>query len=407
MTMRRLLILILLLTPLTLLAKGVGDFDFTFYGRIRSDIYYNSRDNVETVDGLFYMYPRDHDYDPLGRDLNANSQGSFYTFYTRLGLDIKGSKLGTAATSAKVEIDFRGSGSNYSVPRIRHAYFNLDWGRWALLVGQAWHPLFGEVSPSVVNLNTGAPFQAFNRSPQIRGRFLPGQWTLTAAAIWQGQNTSIGPEGKSANYLKRSNVPELFVGADYHPGRWTLGVGGEMLSLKPRTQATIDGRTYSVDERVTSLSAEAHVKYQAPQWTASAKTTLANNLTHMSMLGGFGVIDTDPVNGQCRYTPFRHSMTWVNFVYGHRWQPGIFAGYLKNLGTSHPITGPTYGEGLDIDQLFNVSAQITYNPDHWRFGVELTTATAWYGTPRLSDGRVTDTHAVTNFRIAATAQFIF
>ncbi|MDE6309741.1 MAG: hypothetical protein K2L81_06070 [Muribaculaceae bacterium] len=404
--MRR-LIIILLLTPLTLLAKGVGDFDLHFYGIIRSDLFYNSRDNVETVDGLFYMYPKDHNYDPLGNDLNDTPQGSFHSIYTRLGVDINGPRLGSAATSAKVEIDFRGSGSNYAMPRIRQAYFNLDWGRWALLVGQTWHPLFGEVSPSVLNLSTGAPFQPFNRSPQVRGRFTRNRWQLTASAIWQSQFNSIGPAGKSSRYIKYSNIPELYIGADYRHGPWTAGIGGEMLSLKPRTEATIDDVTYKVNARVTSLSAEAHIKYRGPLWMASAKTTLANNLTHTSMLGGFGVIETDPTNHQCRYTPFHHSMTWVNLVYGKRWQPGIFAGYLKNLGTSHPITGQTYGEGLDIDQLLGVSAQISYNPDHWRFGVEVSTSTAWYGTLRPSDGRVVDTHSVTNLRVAATAQFIF
>ena len=31
------------------------DFKFKFYGQIRTDFYYNSRANEETVDGLFYM----------------------------------------------------------------------------------------------------------------------------------------------------------------------------------------------------------------------------------------------------------------------------------------------------------------------------------------------------------------
>ena len=34
------------------------DFKFKFYGQIRTDFYYNSRANEETVDGLFYMYPK-------------------------------------------------------------------------------------------------------------------------------------------------------------------------------------------------------------------------------------------------------------------------------------------------------------------------------------------------------------
>lgn len=34
------------------------DFKFKFYGQIRTDFYYNSRANEETVDGLFYVPQR-------------------------------------------------------------------------------------------------------------------------------------------------------------------------------------------------------------------------------------------------------------------------------------------------------------------------------------------------------------
>ncbi len=128
------------------------DFKFKFYGQIRTDFYYNSRANEETVDGLFYMYPKDKVRDPEGNDLNSTPNSNFYTLYSRLGVDVAGPKLGTAKTSAKVEVDFRGTGTSYSVIRLRHAYLNLDWGKSALLLGQNWHPLFGDVSPQILNL---------------------------------------------------------------------------------------------------------------------------------------------------------------------------------------------------------------------------------------------------------------
>ena len=109
------------------------DFKFKFYGQIRTDFYYNSRANEETVDGLFYMYPKDKVRDEDGNDLNSTPNSNFYTLYSRLGVDVAGPKLGTAKTSAKVEIDFRGTGTSYSVIRLRHAYLNLDWGKSALL----------------------------------------------------------------------------------------------------------------------------------------------------------------------------------------------------------------------------------------------------------------------------------
>lgn len=36
----------------------IKDFKFKFYGQIRTDLYYNSRANEETVDGLFYVSER-------------------------------------------------------------------------------------------------------------------------------------------------------------------------------------------------------------------------------------------------------------------------------------------------------------------------------------------------------------
>ena len=96
-----------LFTFLLLSAKSFAqdkDFNYKFYGQIRTDFYYNSRANEETVDGLFYMYPKDKVYDATGKDLNATANGSFYTLYTRLGIDVQGPKLGRAKTSAKVEM---------------------------------------------------------------------------------------------------------------------------------------------------------------------------------------------------------------------------------------------------------------------------------------------------------------
>lgn len=410
--MRKYIFSVLIISCLCAAAQNASNkedaFDFSFYGRIRADLFYNSRANNETVDGLFYMYPKDNDYDASGNDLNAQPQGNMYMLYTRLGLDINGPDLGNAKSSANIEIDFRGTGSNYAVPRIRHAYVNLAWTHSQLLVGQTWHPLFGEVSPNMLNLSTGAPFQPFSRSPQIRYRYLNDDGLqLTASAIWQQQYCSAGPDGKSYNYLKNSCVPELYVGADYKARNWQAGVGAEFMSLRPRLTSTLNGAVYKVNERINSLSIEAHAKYAVNGWSASGKTVLANNLTQCSMLGGFAVTSLDPKTGECEYTPFRHSMTWLNLVYGSKWQPGIFVGYLKNLGTSKPIHGQQYGVGLDVDQLFAANLQMSYNIPHWKLGLEFTPATAWYGSTDFSNGKVINTHSVTNYRLLAVMMYMF
>ncbi len=384
------------------------NFTYTFYGQVRGDLFYNSRANAETVDGLFYLYPKDHSYDADGNDLNATPNGSFYLLYSRLGVDVTGPDIGKAKTSAKLETDFRGSGSEWSILRIRHAYVNLDWETSAVLVGQTWHPLFGDVSPQMLNLCTGAPFQPFNRSPQIRYRYTsPKGLQLTAAAIWQLQYLSAGPNGKSEEYIKNSCVPEFYVGADYKQTGWIAGAGMELLSLKPRLQSTVNGQVYKVNERVTSLSFEAHAKYTSRDWLVAAKTLLASNLTQTSMLGGYAVTAIDTRTGEQSYTPYRHSMTWLNIVYGTKWKPGVFIGYMKNLGTGEAIAGDTYGVGLDVDRLFTTHWQLSYNLPHWKLGAEYTPSIAWYGNRNDADGRIRSTHSVTNHRLLGVLIYMF
>lgn len=407
--MRRLTVLLcfFLCTLLSAVYAQKKKFSYKFYGQVRGDLFYNSRSNAEIVDGLFHLYPKDIAPDADGKDLNARPDGSFYLLYSRLGLDVSGPNIGKAKSSAKIELDFRGSGSNFALFRIRHAYVNLDWGKSAVLIGQTWHPLFGDVYPQMLNLSTGAPFNLFNRSPMLRYRYTNSGWQLTAAAIWQLQYLSAGPNGKSEEYIKNSCIPEFFVGADYKGNNWVAGAGMEILSLKPRTQTTVGQSTYKVNERITSLSFEAHVKYTNKDWMVSAKTMLASNLTQGCMLGGYGVTAIDARTGEQEYTPFRHSTTWVNIVYGKKWQPGLFVGYLKNLGTSKALTGTTYGVGLDVDQVFTTNVQLSYCLPHWKIGMEYSPSVAWYGDMNKGNGKIVNTHSVTNHRILGVVMYMF
>ena len=406
--MRRITLLLVGMLALFSTTAQRKNFTYKFYGFVRGDLFYNSRANMAPIDGNFYLYPLDKSFDADGKDLNATPNGSFYTFTSRLGLDVTGPDIGKARSSAKIETDFGGFSGSNTMLRIRQAYVNLDWGKSAVLVGITWHPLFGAVMPDVLNLSTGAPFQPFNRSPQIRYRYTSGKGLqLTGAVLWQLQYLSAGPNGKSEEYIKNSCIPEVYVSADYKVDGLIAGVGMEVLSLKPRQQTTVDDRVYKVNERVTSLSFEAHAKYMTQDWVIAGKTLLASNLTQACMLGGYAVTSVDPRTGEQEYTPYRHSMTWLNVVYGKKWKPGIFVGYLKNLGTGKTIAGPTYGVGLEVDQVFTTNLQLSYNLPHWKLGVEYSPSLAWYGDMNAENGKIENTHSVTNHRVLGVLIYMF
>ena len=409
--MKKISVLLLLTTVATSAFAQIKDFDFKIYGQVRGDLFYNSRANEESVDGLFYSYPKDHNYDAAGNDLNDTDNSNMYLLYTRLGLDLKGPKIGNANTTAKIEFDFRGSGSTLSVVRLRHAYFNLNWGKSSVLVGQTWNPLYGDVAPQILNLNMGSPFQPFGRAPQVRYRFNNSALQLTAAAVWQSQYLSNGPDGKSNKYIKNSCIPEFYFGADYKTSNFIIGAGVDVLSLVPRTQSTVtteDGTalTYKVDERITTISGEVHMKYTSPLWYIAAKSVLGSNLTQTSMLGGYGVKSVDEVTGEQKYSPNRNSSSWVNVVYGKKWKGGVFFGYMKNLGTDDAVS-KMYGTGTNVDQLISGSAEITYNIPHWKIGVEYNYTSAYYGDLNNSNGKIINTHSVGNNRIVASVLYTF
>ena len=399
------------------------DFSYKFYGQIRADLFYNSRSNSESVDGLFYMYPKDHDYDAAGKDLNAKADGSLYTMYTRLGVDLNGPKLGgKISTSAKVELDFRGGGTNYYMVRLRQAYFKLGFKNSSLLVGQTWHPFYGDVAPEVMNLNMGAPYQPFSRAPQVAYRLDQHHWSLKATALWQSQYLSAGPKSnavgetgsqKSQQYIKNGLVPELAVNADYRNNRLIAGAGLDLTSLVPRTQSVNSrGDVYKVSERITSISAEAHVKYVGDNFTVAAKTVLGSNFTQASGVGGFGVTHQNEI-GEQSYAPVRVSSTWVNLVgfTKSRLRPAVFAGYLHNLGTNDQLLSPSlvYGTGVNsgLGQLATVSAELTYNLPHWKFGLEYMFTSARYGSLDNQAKLYTNEHSVANHRVVVAALFQF
>lgn len=404
--------------PLFASAEDTDAFSFKFYGQVRADLFYNSRSNSETVDGLFYMYPRDHKYDDFGNDLNAKPDGSLYTMYSRLGVNVTGPKLagGKIATSGCIEVDFRGGGTNYYMIRLRQAYLNLAWNKSQLLVGQTWHPFYGDVAPEILNLNMGAPYQPFSRAPQIRYRFTDNAFRLTATLLWQSQYLSVGPASnmsmetataKSQNYIKNSCVPEIAIGLDYKEDKWIAGIGADITSIVPRTQAEYNGKVAKVTERITSLSAEAHLKFKSAKWLVAAKTVLGNNFTQASGVGGYAITGIDEVTGEQQYAPVKVSASWLNVAYGDKWRPALFLGYLKNLGAGKPVMGILgTGVGDGLDRLATATAELTYNLPHWKFGMEYMLCNAWYGT--IGDkGKVQDTHSVMNHRVVMTAIFQF
>lgn len=397
----------LILISTTLVAQE-GATSFKLYGFIRNDFFYNSRQNVEALDGSFYQYPKPIEM-ANGVDKNDVPNSEMISVATRLGLDINGKDILGAKSSAKIECDFGGFGTTYYLIRLRQAYTKLNWTNTELLVGQTWHPLFGNVAPTNPSLNAGAPFQPFNRSPQVKVKQNLGKTlSFTASALYQMQYMSKGPLGSSASYAKNAILPELFVGLENKTTHWVTGIGGDMLTIKPTSTTTI-----------TSASAVAYAQYSNNNWTVKAKTFYGENSSNLCMLGGYAASKfNNDSTVATDYTNLNYLTSWFNMVYGTKWQVGLLVGLSQNLGSNKSLAVNKinqiefYGNGADInsqlqlDKLFRIAPHVSYNLSNLKFGLEYDFTSADYGKLK-TDGTISTPSTASNHRIVASAVYLF
>ncbi len=379
---------------------------YKLYGFVRNELYYNSRQNVEALDGLFNIFPKPKDeylFNGEFKDKNNVSNSQMLAISTRLGIDFTSTPILGAKSSAKIECDFAGISSSYYLIRLRQAYMKLNWSKTELLVGQTWHPMYANLQPITPALSVGTPFQPFNRSPQIRlNQKLNDNITFLTAASYQMQYMTQGPVGASASYMKTGLLPGLHVGLDYNSKSIVAGVGVEGKSLKIN------------NVRFNSGAAVAYAGYTNKKFQIRAKSVLGQNMSEYIMIGGYG-LSVDATNATADYTNFNTSTSWLSVAYGSKIQVGIYGGLSQNLGTNKNLMltpNSVYGYGfydasqLIIDQLYRVAPHICYSLPNFRLGFEYEFTTAKYGTIQ-SNGRITSPYNVNNHRALATLSYIF
>ena len=416
-------------------------FSFKFYGFVRNYACYDTRESLTSNSEQFYYMPKDVKLDADGNDINAQPNMMLLSITTRLGLNITGPEFLGAKTSAKIEADFAGFGTSNTVLRIRQAYAKMDWKYSKILIGQAWHPMMGDMMPDVFSLETGAPFTPFSRTPQLRYDYANKGFTLTATALYQFQYTSYGPDGASFNYARNAIVPELYFQAMYKNGGFQAGVGIDLLTIKPRQSYTIkemeyspiyadDGtpitdsegnpvtigkevtNTYKCNEApVVSITPTLFASYKADRWGIKGRVTYAQNAAHLSMISGYGVTNIKD-NGEWEYGTINSIGGWIDATYKQPLKKGYlqfccFAGYTKNLGCESEIVGDIYMRGeKNMDYMWRVAPSILYTHNALQIGVEYNPTTVGYGT-HDGDYKMYNPRPVTNHRICAMVKYNF
>lgn len=398
------------------LSAGAQDntsIQFKPYGFIRNYLVIDSRESVYGTEDFFYYVPKDVKM-VNGDDLNQMTTVSYGAITSRLGLDVSGYQVNGWNVGAKFEGDFYAGVSGVTgtaLFRLRQAYLTLGKNGFNLKVGQGWHPMAADM-PHIFSLNTGAPFGPFSRTPEVvmDGK-LSDSVTLTAAAIWQMQYTSAGPEGASANYIKYGGIPEIYLGLSLKQGGFTGRVGVDMLSIRPRHLN--DAGTARVSDRITTFSPFAFAEYTKGLFSIKAKTIFAQAGEHMNLNGGYGV-SAVLSNGSWEYTPTRNSSTWLSLTYGKKVQGVLFAGYVRNFGTAKEVVGDLYfskNSFSNMNRMFRITPELMLNWGKVTLGLEYELTGIQYGSfskTAKNFGLATENlHWVCNNRIQVMLRYSF
>lgn len=385
--------------------KDEEKVNVTFGGYVRTDVVFDSRQNETTREGYFLRYPLKEDKDKNGDDLNAKSSLGLFSIHSRLSAKITGPSFLGAKPTGMVEADFFGPGETaVNSLRMRHFYMELKWSKSSLLFGQYWHPMVvAEMAPQTVSANSGSPFQAFARAPQIKYTQNFSDLALIFAVSSQRDNSNDGPSGSSPLYLKNSMIPELNMLVQYKAGNHLFGIGGNFRSIMPRLKTV---KNISTDERVNSYLGIAYMKLAFSDFVFAAKGLYGQNANHLSMLGAYAVESVDTATGHETYTNLNTASAWADLSYGKDVKVGLFAGYTKNLGAEDNTTGTIYGRGKDIDNLLRVAPRITWNISKARLAGEFEYTAAAYGKPDKK-AKVQNTTTVSNLRLLVSAYYFF
>lgn len=403
---------------------------FKLYGFIRNYMTADTRAVNAGTEDLYYYMPKGHDYKNATTadskfDANEGFNWRFVSLTTRLGLDVSGYKFGTMGVSGKVEADFYNLSGSVPILRLRQAFMKLAWDESpvSLTLGQTWHPMAADM-PHMNNLETGAPFNPFNRSPQVTLDYKAGDFTFTASLLYLNHYLPTGPAGKTKDYYKYG-LPELYAGVTYKSGKFTGKLGLDMVNMRPyrtvkATWVNSPDAVSKVKGMLTTFSPFVFLQYTDGMFQLRAKSILAQAGEHMNLLSGYGISNFDWTKGVViEYTPMQDWASFVSFSYGKKVQAMCMLGYMKQLGTTKDLfTGYVPEEGnlwmntaadVHIQQAFRATPTVAWNIGKFTLSLEYNLTAAEFGSgTRNARGMYTgEKEWILNHRFICMTKFNF
>lgn len=414
-----------LLASTTLFAQNDSPWKLEWHGFVNPHFYADSRQVVGGREEMMLFYPKAPSIDDsTGIDVNDGWNMNMLSITARLNLKVSGPDILGAKTFAFIEGDFTGStnATNNNL-RLRHAYFNMDWGKSVLLAGQYWYPMVvPEIMPNTRPLNMGAPFHPYARYNQVRyTQKLGANWDAFGAVLFQQDNMSQGllngVPASSTQFIRQGCVPELHLQVRYNDGHLFAGAAANVTTIQPEvwTSAPAIGLGSNYGETFSTFSYTLFAKYRWQHWALSMQTLLNNSLYEGCSMGGYFI--QPEAMGVNSYHAWHFNTVWADFgkVTG-KWRPGIFCGFAKNMAIGQDVNIGTQwmGRGANMEYLWRVQPRIGYHAtDKFNIYAEAEYTFAQYAKIQNSSAGLDycyahdDNGGVGNLRLMLSAEYRF
>lgn len=378
-------------------------------GYVKADYIFDTRRVAAARNGNYLSYPAPINLDANGEDKNSELSLQGYAVEARLKASISGPDFFGMKTGGAIEGDFFGvNNSEVNGFHLRNAFVTLDNESIQILMGQYWHPTsVMEVFPGTYGFNAGHPYQAFNRSPQLRIT-TKGKVKFIGALIMEQDFTTAGA---SARF---SGLPAVHAQVQYQGNNGlVLGLGANLKTVNVAPFSNND------DRKLTSFGVIGYAKYKLGDVTWKGQVNYGGNQTELLMLGGYAFDkDGKPVAGEA-------IAAWTEF--SGKFSPsvewGLFGGYDVDGGFDQTVSkvagngaikrdsdGNIINPGVAVHNSWRVTPRVGWLSGKFRIGVELDYSSARYGLMNPATGNIQfneNADRADNFRTALSATYSF
>ncbi len=391
--------------------------DIQMSGYVKTDAFWQTRQIVSLQEGNILLLPAEPIYDIYGIDEEAKGAYNIMPIETMMRFDFFGPEMNCMKISGAIEASFWGQTvlsfgnetPNLTINMLvmEHAYFQLDWPTFTFLAGQTTHPLCHDV-PDTICYNTGMPITPFSYAPQLRFSYHAHKAELIFAMTSELNWESNGPFNFITQYIRNAIIPNLHAQARIKYNEHVeTDFGVDIKKLVPRIATE---KNIAVDEHIWSGAAFADIKLDWNPYSLLLKTVWAQNGVDYDLTGGYAVASIDPVTDFRTYTNFSTVSVYMDAKRSGKVEPGIYAGVIKNLGTSKPIipsitvddttTSLVYDFAANTDTVWRISPRLRYNIEPIVIGAEVEyTGTIW--------GDITPQGTIINRKPAHVVRFEF